>query len=117
MYSNCSEARKVSSGLDVLVFESITGFITLVYNNSSGSRGEGGGGGYSPPSPLILKIHSILCMGVLGDNTIGTAVHQVVNYMHVRVFHRWQRAWQDHLKRLNSKYTDSPSLFSTTFRD
>ena len=32
MYSNCSEARKVSSqpGLDVLVFESITGF---VYNN------------------------------------------------------------------------------------
>ena len=56
-------------------------------------------------------------MGVLGDNTINTAVHQVVNFVHVRVFHRWQRAWQDHLKRLNSKYTDSPSLFSTTFRD
>ena len=56
MYSNCSEARKVSSGLDVLVFESITGFITLVYNNSSGSRGEGGGGGggggaIAPPPP------------------------------------------------------------------
>ena len=53
-------------------------------------------------------------MGVLGDNTISTAVQQVVNYVHVRVFHR---AWQDHLKRLNSKYTDSPSLFSSTFRD
>ena len=74
----------------------------------------GGGGAIAPPSPLKLKLHSILCMGVLGDTTISTAVHQVVTYGHV--FHRWQRAWQDHLKRLNSKYTDSPSLFSTTFR-
>ena len=83
---------------------------------SSGSRGGGGGLGPPPPFPPPPN-YSILCMGVLGDNTISTAVHQVVNYVQVRVFHRWQRAWQDHLKRLNSKYTDSPSLFSTTFRD
>ena len=53
--------------------------------------GGGGGGGYSPPPPPppeIKKIHSILCIGVLGDNTISAAVHQAVNYVHVRVFHR-----------------------------
>ena len=44
---------------------------------SSGSRG-GGGGGAIPPSPLKLKIHSILCMGVLGDNTICIAIHMQV---------------------------------------
>ena len=45
------------------------------------------GGAIAPPSPLKLKIHSILCMGVLDDNTISTAVHQVVNYVQGRVFH------------------------------
>ena len=50
---------------------------------SSGSKGGGGGGGLgwaiAPPPPPPPQI-SILCMGVLGDST---AVHQVVNYVHV----------------------------------
>ena len=35
VYSNCSESRKVSEqpGLEVVVFESITGFVIVVYDN------------------------------------------------------------------------------------
>ena len=63
-----------------LLIETVAGSRSIPVADPGGARG-----GYSPPPPppRTLKIHSILCMGVLGDNTISTAVHQVVNYVHV----------------------------------
>ena len=46
--------------------------------------GGGGGGAIAPPPPPPSYKYTL--HGCLGDNTISTAVHQVVNYVHVRVF-------------------------------